>query len=86
MDKQELLTPVCDRLTKIFQEKHGKTVPGTDVDLLETGLLDSLSLIDLLFEIEEIFSVRIPLESLDIEDIRTISSLASVVLDRITQK
>ena len=51
-------------------------------DLLESGVLDSLTLIELLVRLEDRFGVTIPLAELDIDDLRSIASLAQLVADR----
>ena len=48
-------------------------------DLVATGILDSLTLIQLLVQIEQRFEVTIPLEELELDEIRSISSLAQLV-------
>ena len=40
------------------------------------ALIDSLALVTLLFELEREFDVRVPLETLDVEDFRTLASIA----------
>ena len=54
-------------------------VSSPEDDLLASGVLDSLTLIQLLVHLEEHFSIRIPLEDLDIEDLRSIRSIARLV-------
>jgi methoxymalonate biosynthesis acyl carrier protein len=51
--------------------------PGTD--LLQAGRLDSLSLIQLLVHLEERFGVKIALDELEIEDLRSVDSIARLV-------
>lgn len=50
-----------------------------DEDLLETGLLDSLGLIELLTAIEHEFAIELPLEDLGLEVLRSVRSIASYV-------
>jgi len=54
-------------------------VPCADTDLLETGLLDSLQLVDLLLLIEEEFGRRISLEAIELDDLRSLTRLAELV-------
>jgi acyl carrier protein len=54
-------------------------VGSPEDDLLATGVLDSLTLIQLLTNLEEHFGIRIPLEKLQIEDVSSVSSLARLV-------
>lgn len=68
-----------DQVERVFREVLHVEIPSPDTDILETGLLDSLALVTLLFELEERFSVKIPLAQLDLEDIRTVGRIALLV-------
>lgn len=48
-------------------------------DLFEEGLLDSLSLMQLMVELEEGFEINIAPEELDIDDYRSIKSISMMV-------
>ena len=48
-----------------------------DEDLIESGLLDSLGLVELLHGIEQEFAVELPLEDLDLELLRSVRGIAS---------
>lgn len=74
--------PVLAQLQAIFREVLNVVVPSPDTDLIETGLLDSLALVELLFEIEQRFGVDLALDDLDIENFRTLERLAAVVESR----
>jgi acyl carrier protein len=56
--------------------------PGDDDDLLESGLLDSLRLVELLLHLEEEFALRVPLEEVELDDLRTLRRLAALVARR----
>jgi acyl carrier protein len=62
-------------VTAIFHELTIE-VPGSDVDVIETGLLDSLGLVTLVYELEQRCGIRIPFETLDVDDFRTVRSIA----------
>ena len=53
--------------------------PEPDADIVDSGLLDSLALVTLLFEVEQEFGVQIPLDSLEVDDFRTIERIAGLV-------
>jgi acyl carrier protein len=63
----------------IFREALNIELPSTDTDVIATGLLDSLAFVTLLYEIEQRLGVEIPFETLDIDDLRTVDSIAAVV-------
>ena len=75
----EHLTPLISEISGLIAERLLVDVSAPEDDLLATGLLDSLSLIQLLTNLEEHFGIRVPLEDLQIDDIRTINSLARLV-------
>jgi acyl carrier protein len=68
-----------DRITQIFTAILDVEVPSPEADLLAGGWLDSLALVTLLFEIEQEFGVRLPLERLDIDALSTVRQIAAVV-------
>jgi len=67
------------RTARIFSDGLGIDVPDPEMDIVAAGLLDSLALVTLLFEIECEFGVTIPLENLDIDALRTLRRIASLV-------
>jgi acyl carrier protein len=52
-------------------------------DLIETGLLDSLMLVELVLYIEQTFNVSPSLEDLEIENFATVSRMADFVVARV---
>ncbi|MGO9899368.1 MAG: phosphopantetheine-binding protein [Solirubrobacteraceae bacterium] len=64
------------RVGRVFEEALQITAPEPDVDVVEAGMIDSLGLVTLLFELEREFGVQVPLESLDVDDFRTIANIA----------
>ena len=63
----------------LFADKLMLDVSSTSQNLLETGVLDSLRLLDLLFNLEQHFGIRIAMEELDTEDLRSMESIAVFV-------
>jgi acyl carrier protein len=68
-----------DGVLEIFRSALDIEVPDPETDVIETGLLDSLGLVVLVTELEQRFEVRIPFETLDIDQFRTVRSIASLV-------
>jgi acyl carrier protein len=54
-------------------------VPSPETDLLNSGMLDSLGLVDLLVEIEKQFGFSIPIENLEVESFRSVATIANQV-------
>ena len=50
--------------------------------MLASGVLDSLTLVQLLLDLEQRFGVTIPLEELEIDDFRSVNSIARLVQAR----
>ena len=66
------------RIERVFRDALGVEVSSPTLDVVEEGILDSLGLVTLLFELEREFSVAIPLD-LDIDSLRTVERLAAFV-------
>jgi D-alanine--poly(phosphoribitol) ligase subunit 2 len=80
MDEMEKLDQLQQQITAIFAERFETNLESDDVDLLETGLVDSVRIVELVLEIEQRFGVSLPFEELEIEDFRTVSRLAERVV------
>jgi acyl carrier protein len=72
---QNIYTSVANLLL----EKLHLHIPGIDIDLVETGLLDSLAFVELTVQLEETFGITIPMERLHIDNVRSISAIAEFV-------
>jgi acyl carrier protein len=68
-----------DEIITIFTNHLHVTVPSLDADLLDSGVLDSLVLVDLLAHLEAWYGIRISLDRLDFDDIRSVTSIAAFV-------
>lgn len=70
-------------IESILRDRLRVVVTDPEGDLLDSGLLDSLGLIDLLVAIETRFGIVIDLGDLDLEDIRTVSAIVNLVRIRL---
>ena len=61
--------------------RHAAASPR--MDLLETGLLDSLLLVDLIFHIEESYGVRFDSDQVNPSNFRTVEDIVAVVLSQL---
>ena len=77
----EKLEKLQQHIVDIFAEHFETRLPSEEIDLLETGLVDSIKIIELVLELEQRFGVSLPFEELEIEDFRTVAKLA----ERITR-
>jgi acyl carrier protein len=62
-----------------FSEKLSVEVSSIDTDLVQTGILDSLALVELLTYIEKEFEAEISLDDVGIEDFHSIAKIAEYV-------
>jgi acyl carrier protein len=67
---------MATEVAEIFSQKLHIDVPSQDSDLFESGVLDSLSLVELVFQLEQQFGVRILLGETDLEHFRSIEGIA----------
>lgn len=70
---------IIKRLGALFVESFHIEVPSPDTDLLETGILDSLQFVELLIQLEQHFGLRIKIEDIDLDDLRTLARIARLV-------
>jgi len=74
-----------DELGRLFAEKLNVTVPSVETDLIDTGLVDSLTFVEFLAQLEAGFGVQVSLEDLEIDRFRTISSIARFIATKNAQ-
>jgi acyl carrier protein len=68
------------QIIKIFSEKLSLEVPSVDTDLVEEGILDSLAFVELLVCLEQEFAVEVPMDSVEIDNFRSIAKIAEFVV------
>jgi methoxymalonate biosynthesis acyl carrier protein len=66
-------------LTLLFLEELNMSMPAADVDLMGTGLIDSLAFVTLLLGLERRFGISIDVNELDLDDFRTTTSIVAYV-------
>ena len=67
------------QLRAFFSERLSVEVSSVDTDLVQTGILDSLALVELLSYIEKEFKTEISLDDVGIEDFHSIVKIAEYV-------
>ena len=73
---------IIQHLGALFAESLHIEAPSADTDLFETGTLDSLQLVELLFQLERHYGFRMAVEDIDLEELRTLARIARFVADR----
>ena len=67
------------RVQSLMNDVLAAAPSDADEDLLDSGLLDSMALIELLYAIEQEFVVEMPLEDLDVQQLRSVRGIAAYV-------
>jgi D-alanine--poly(phosphoribitol) ligase subunit 2 len=67
------------RVSALFLEALNIGIDSVDTDLIESGLLDSLVLVELLLHLEEEFDIDVAVSALEIDDFRTVRSIGKFV-------
>jgi acyl carrier protein len=70
---------VLPKVSALFREKLELEVPSPETDLLEAGLMDSLTFVELLVQLEQDFGITVSLENLDVENVRSLTRIAEFV-------
>src|SRR5258705_95385 len=71
-----------DSIATLFSEKLNIKIASVEIDLMETGVLDSLAFVELLLHLEQKFGFNISLENLELENFRSIVSIAKFIESR----
>lgn len=77
------IDPLHCQLLRIFSEQLQCEVPSVETDLIENALLDSMQFVDLMMLLEQDFHVTISLAELELDELRSIASIASFVARRV---
>jgi methoxymalonate biosynthesis acyl carrier protein len=70
---------VHDAIVTIFKNKLEFEIPGAETDLLETGMMDSLKFVELLFHLEQEFGITISIGTLELDQFRNIANIVQFV-------
>ena len=68
-----------DLIIQLLSEKVHVEAPSADTDLMESGLLDSLTLVELMSSLEEQFGISISFDEVEIDNFRSARRIAEFV-------
>src|SRR5204863_9968756 len=68
-----------DSIAALIRDTLGVAVPAPDTDLIASGLIDSLSLVSLITEIEREFRFELPLDDFDVGRFSSVERMAAFV-------
>jgi acyl carrier protein len=71
-----------ERLAETLAEVLHVDVPSRETDLIRTGRLDSVGLVDLLLRLERTYGVRVAMEDLEIDQFRSLGTITAFVAAR----
>jgi acyl carrier protein len=71
-----------DRIIHLLSERIHVEAPSADTDLMESGLLDSLMLVELMSSLEEQFGINISFDEVEIDNFRSARRIAEFVNQR----
>ena len=63
----------------VLRERLMVIVSSADIDLFETGLVDSIGLVELILALEDRFGISLPMENLEIDDLRSVDRIAGLI-------
>lgn len=66
-------------LREVFEEELGLSPPAADTDLFESGIMDSLTFVNMLVSIERKFGLVVKLENLELDNFRCLASIARFI-------
>jgi D-alanine--poly(phosphoribitol) ligase subunit 2 len=70
-------------VSALFHDPLGIEVPSPECDLIESGLLDSLRLVELLLAIEANLGCRIAIDEIELDDLRSVRRIARLIEARL---
>ena len=76
------LTELRNQIATLFLTRLHLDVPSPDTDLIETHLLDSLGLVDLLLCLEQELGIDINIDDIEIDNFRSITRIAEYIAAR----
>jgi D-alanine--poly(phosphoribitol) ligase subunit 2 len=71
-----------ERLTGLFSTALNRDVPSIDLDLFDTGVLDSLAFVELLLQLEQQFGVSTSVDDIEVDNFKSIACIANFLLAR----
>ena len=71
-----------DQIIHLLSERVHVEAPSADTDLMESGLLDSLMLVELMSSLEERFGIHISFDEVEIDNFRSARRIAEFVNQR----
>jgi acyl carrier protein len=82
MTRSELMTALADFFDADGSQPNDRPPLEEELDLFESGYLDSLSTFEMALFIEERFAIKLPLQRMSPSEIRSVGALHSALVAR----
>lgn len=73
---------LCDEIQNLFGSSLGLEIPSADADLFDAGVLDSMSFVELLLQLEHKFGILVAFDDIELGNFRTVEKIAEFVASR----
>lgn len=80
MYREKYFKTICEMILKIDTEISEKDLIENSKSLIESGLLDSITVVELCTELEERYNFEILLEDMDINNFNSIGNIVNLLL------
>lgn len=71
---------IQSQIARLIADKLELDEPAVDTDLFDAGVLDSLSYVRLVVELQQEFEVQISLGEIDLDQFRTVEQIAEFLM------
>jgi acyl carrier protein len=72
-----------ERISRLFADSMNVEVPSAETDLFDSGVLDSLAFVELLFLLEREFGVTTTVDDLEADNFKSLARIADFVAARV---
>ena len=73
---------LVSEIQALFLDKLAIRVESPDADLFQSGIFDSMTLVDFILGLEEHFGLRFPMEELELDSVLSVVKIAELVASR----
>jgi len=70
---------LVERVHRLLTEHLNLDAPSADTDIINSGALDSFTMVELLVSVEEQFGVEVAIETLDVDHFRSARTVAGLI-------
>jgi D-alanine--poly(phosphoribitol) ligase subunit 2 len=75
-----------ENIIDLLSSRLGLQIPSAETDLFEAGIMDSMSFVELLVQLENNFGIRLALGEIEFENFRCVNKIAEFVASRASQR